>query len=663
MFGVGVLAKKSFTINQLIAVLAIYLAIVFLGLPNITNNLPFGAITGTEESELLVISGSPTFQQGQNQPLSGDVVITTFAVGIGNDIALVGGVQEVDIFGRDIGGIPSDVSFENANFAITGKKIENSTRIPIGSPLSTVQKPKVATNLAAEGGGCEHNIFTGLPEPQCITNVQNQIRESEYSMCANSNGYISFGWKDVPDRVQTGFPLSTTYPRIGVICVSTDSSFTVNNLGAPSTKLDLLFEIHNNKNEVTNQVHLTETQTQAYFKSAGRTIADIRFVGALQTLGERLDLTDETTGRLTLSNGTFRYIFSKDLVNNYNQTRIETRNLALEYKTKQNFDALSSKFDELGITYNLVVDKKRQTIGGDPSSGFPFSVAGEQLIVDDGGSGTPIATLTVLGSWFGIVRSVANLKVTCDEPVIANVGQQTTRNVSVENLSSVSIPYTFSYSCNGGANTVQSSIAGGQVDNIPVSLVFPIGGAGNCVFNLTYPNGSKNCSINYNITELPPNCPNGIADGGENCVNCPSDIVCRDPAVCNTETKLCTNVPPNCNANNVCEPLLGENKSTCPVDCSGGGGTPVCGVFAEGFLYKQVTRVSEQKNFLIDFDFGVFPIKLFEQEPTTVTQTSCELDFGQLLVLLVAGAVSVAVVVVYSNTTKKKKTKRRRGRK
>ncbi len=484
------MAKK---INPLIlaggAIILIVAALFIVG------GFPF-AITPVFDSDLLSLSGSPTYLSGQNQPIQGDVVQSSYAVGAGNDITVVGAFDEESVSASNV---PGD--FENPAFFITGRKLQMETLIPLSADVGIVQEPIV---LFEQVRGFSAGLLIDDAER---LQIQRATAENAYNDCQRRDGYISFGWEGDVDFV-TGFP-SEFFPQIRTVCIDSIDSVLIEGLGSKTTRMNLEFELRNADGEVTSKVNLTESSVEGFFTSGFETIGHVKWAGNLLTLEFPIDISDETMGT---HNGIFSS-YSLSRANIAIQQTGELRNLAFE-RNAQLFNEVQFKANDLQTSWNNFIGSRSSRIDGRE---FTYDLFSNSVVIDTRFTSNPVVTLIVKGSWIGILRNVASFRADCGNPVNGETSETLASSVLINNVSNVFGDFQMSYACPGGARSIHDNLSGGQSRRYDIPLTFSRIGTGACEVTVSWAGQSDSCFINYDISERPVLCGNGIVDSGEEC--------------------------------------------------------------------------------------------------------------------------------------------------
>lgn len=501
---------------------------------------PLAAFTGNFDSDLLLISGTPTFMEGQNQPLTGDVVLSKYVVGIGNDVAAVGTYDNEK----------SNVSAlrQTADYFVTAKKVKNNTIIPFVGSQKVLKSVKTTTVFS----GTENSFSLGSILSE--TEVQNAIRTSAapraYEDCKRhlGNDFAAFAWRPVttsdapyPPRLyysvcSSGNWLGNTclfgnwYAQVYFECYQfSGSQVAFQEFGAKTVDTQVDVSLINNKNQQSSVLSLavgncgSNCRTEGYFMEGGKTIGFAKIIGLQSSFELPLDLTNEAPAKI--DDYSWALISSSEAKDAWNQLKSLT---AVPTYTDWTGDLI--------VMQKAITDYQRQFVEVYLSKkdkfkdkwSFMYNPSLNAFIVNDTYTENPLLQVIVLGNWLGLIRDYPSFTVSCGNSVSGYAQETKYSSATVTNVSNSNGAVTVAWGCPTGNNTVMDTIGANQSKTYDVPMYSSIANRGNCTVQVSWGNEKRTCDIGFDFKEKPSSCGNTVVDSGETCVNCPQDITCDE---------------------------------------------------------------------------------------------------------------------------------------
>lgn len=540
------MAKLKSGIGTTLFIGTVFVLIILI-IIRINGGLPAQVLTGTNnDSDLLVLSGNPVYQNGTLQPLTGMVVKIFGQVGIGNDVANVGSYDKETSRATNV---PTDYS--NPEFSIYSKKVKMNTLLTVNksAPYSIASAYKFDKSQHTVSVIKGINVFGGT----CAASVVGpELMQKGMYACNTAGGQYYI----MQSIMEFDYDLFNKKCETTVDCYKKNESSALNfyNYGNKILDMNLQFQVVNNKNQESSIVNITNASQSATFTSGGTTIGAVQFTGTMGDLVYPLDLTDDKAGtyqgswyNYTIGNiGTWdTYRIALSLPNpTGNSIPLSSNFSSSEALTKNSqFTSLTNAYTTLFNSRKTYIDNK--TFNVDQSGTNPvyvFESTNEAVAV------RPTVEIQILGEWLGITRNVADLSISCNPTSITlNRGERKTSTVTVRNNASYSSPYSLAYNCAAGIFSTTENVSGNSSKNYTVDWSQANSGSGTCVFYLNYSGNNKSCSTTYSIAEPPPyTCGNNVCESsvGETTLNCPQDCSLVCPVGTRNENGVC--VPDGC---------------------------------------------------------------------------------------------------------------------
>lgn len=539
------------------------------------------AITGSYDSDLLFLSGTPTVLEGQNQPLVGDVVVANFIVGIGNDVAFVGSYDKESVS-------VSAPGSGTANYFVTAKKVKSNTSVPL-----TGQK-RLLRNSGFTQSGTKNGYSLGTLI-QSHADVEESLKyaaQQAYLMMKSELGsnLLAFGWRPVE---QSDFPTGTIYSYHS-ICTSYVAGFCTSGwtpqvywvayefgsgsieyqgFGAKQANVQVDVELTNSSGEGTGTLILAQgncgsnCRTEGYLYEGGEAVGFAKLTGLQPSYQLPLDLADEAPALV----GSTQYLVSKNVADAGWEKLLSLDLFSQSFSTwTGNIVSIESAVNEYKSFY-VSTYNSRSSLFSDKWS-FSYDAASNSYVVNDSYTTNPTLQVVVKGDWIGLIRDVAEFDLACGGSVEGFEGASLYSSVSVTNTSTVKGNYSLSWNCPTGSNSIQTTLSAGSSQSHNVSLYLNRVETGTCSISLNYGDTVKTCGIGYSFKAVPEPCGNGRVDPGENCENCFTDVRCGANELC--INKVCT-VTNSC-GNGVVD--IGENCDNCARDLEAVNGSGFCSV-------------------------------------------------------------------------------------
>jgi len=522
---------------------------------------PFQAvqsISGFPDSDLLVLSATPTYLTGQNQPLVGNVVKAEVSVGSGNDVAAVGSFDEerISITVADIG---------SATYYLSGKKVEMNTTVRLSGTERTLRRIGRIGNQFMGQSGTENGYPIGIVWDEA--QEQESLKVAGYNaqtLCKREEGsdFAGVGWRPIVasdltfGQVRLSHSICTSGFASGAICVggvwqpqvyfkcyAFDSEFNPEQISyqdfgtkTVNAVVDLQLTSNNGDSSVLTfasgdcgRFGRPACLDRGYFTFGFEQVGYARITGFRNPVFELpLDLTDEAPAIYKGS----RYIIDEDFADSawLQLTALQAQIPLNDIDWKGNFAEVQGKILSYENNFVQTVNSKDTRFNG--VWGFEYEPAIDSFVIDDAYIRDLELEVIVLGEWIGLIRDVAEFDVVCGADVEAVEQTTVYSTVTVKNISDVSGATSLIWSCppTNGSRQVSLPARQSQTFDIPFSLSHE--GSGQCQFFV----GTKSCTINYNFTGKPDSCGNGIPEPelGETCVNCPSDVICIFGTICDS---------------------------------------------------------------------------------------------------------------------------------
>ena len=516
----------------------------------------------TAVSQVVMATNDP-----KNQ-IQGSVVMVDMALGAGSDI-VVGSYDTEKMKAQNV-----EPSFDNPDFYFAAVKQKMNTILPIKiETVKVIQKPRYIDSS---------NTIKTSPLAFCFISAeerldaQRNLAQNEFLKCKANLSYIAFGWKPYSDKVAAPawgapcYPLSAYYPQIITACVGTEKQFDSYDFGSKTMDVEIPIQLKNVNNEYSSSGMITEDQPQVkLYNDVGQLVGHATWTGNLSAWELPIDLTDDSPGNYF---GQW-YNFGKSKINDYMLQLAATRSAAAYDDIRfancrsvsdctGNHASVIDKVDNYLIqAWDKVVISRILTVDG-----RTFTPTGNSFVINQAFASNPKILLVVDADWIGIIRRVADFKITCAPGGKSQEGIPITSGFTVENISGTYGNYTVSWNCPGTASSLSESLASGSSKSYTVKLDGFANQKGDCTISISYGGMQKSCTIAYEFTARPVLCGNGITDTipiAENCNNCPQDVKCAENQYCADDGTCKLSDVEKCPNNKIDE---GETCDNCPKD-------------------------------------------------------------------------------------------------
>ncbi len=580
---------KKKTKNFLI-ILAIFVLIANFNYLDFSNITFASSIVGPVDSDLLLRSGSPTYMEGQNQPLTGNVVLMNFLVGAGNDVAAVGSKDEENVSISAVG--------KTANYLVRAKKVKSKTIIKLPSTSKRTLR-NISIKPALSGTKNGYPIGMNMSQGEVQRSIVNKAILDAYNECKNSlkTEFAAFAWRPIEEQDSAGLPylyhslcingipigntcsgLFSPYwqPQIYFECYKfgTGSISYQQGWGPKTVDIQLDVQLQNNKNESSTILTLASgdcgnnCKVEGYFEDDGEVVGFAKITGWSPKNELPVDLGVEYPAQLGIT-GNRALVIGTEADDAWNELRELQLPPSYSWAEGGNLLNVQQKVSEYNQTYGRVRQGVRYKFN--EKFDFWYNAALDSFIIDDSYTRNSELQVIVLGDWLGLIRDVANFEISCGSKVSGFEQSVITSSVTVSNVSDTRGTGTLLWSCPTGNGSRTVTLNGGSKETITIPFSLTHSGAGSCPFEFQWGDKKTRCSISYEFKERPEDCGNGVQDAGETCANCPQDVICPPGTYCDLEKKICVGLD-FCGDGKI-DP--GEDCLNCPQDFKCPSGT-VC---------------------------------------------------------------------------------------
>jgi len=584
--------------------LLLFLIIAIIVVAVFSTNLIPQTITGTIDSDMLLKSGSPTYMEGQNQLLTGNVVLMNFQVGASNDVAAIGTYDDESTTISALG--------DTATYHVRAKKVKSNTIIQLPAADNRILRnistgtysnhmPGPWIGLIWDKGQEERSLLSAVQSayndcrtmlgsnlasfawrPATANDLDNINRQggSAYSYTSSSfciNGVNTFG---------SCLPAGYWLPEIYYTCHYFSSgnisyqSGSASTWGVKTVDVEVDVEVVNNQNETSSLLKLasgncgTNCRTSGYFIEDDETIGYAKITGWEPTNELDVDIDDEAPAVYNYA----RVLVSKNAADSAWQTLRTLQTVPTFTNPVGNYAAIEQDVTSYTTSYTLTVESISTKF--DNAFSFTYNSGLNAYILNNSYVRDIDLQVIVKGEWIGLIRDVADFEIICPTNTIS--AAINTPNIEalikVKNISSVNSSGSLLWSCPTGNGSRSLTISAGSTYPVEVAFNASSAAVGDCTFVFDFGTDTRECDVAYNFYDRPEDCGNGVFDDGETCANCPSDVFCGLNQYCEKETGVCKGLD-EC-GNGLIE--TGENCFNCPRDIFCGNGMACILVEGEG---------------------------------------------------------------------------------